>query len=125
MKQMLLVATLFMASVMMTNFMHSAGAATLASDLGDLTSFKTIARDTLALVAKGDLATAQKRITDFETAWDEKEPTLYPMNKTEWGVIDDAADAAIGSLRRSSPDATEAEQAVTGLLNALDDPTVH
>jgi len=125
MKQMLLLATLFMATTMMTNSMHMAVAATMVSDLGDLSGFKTIAKDTLALVARGDLATAEKRITDFETAWDEKEPTLYPMNKTEWGVIDDAADAAIGSLRRSNPDASEAEQAVTGLLNALDDPTAH
>ncbi|CAN7635502.1 hypothetical protein LJR098_006125 [Rhizobium sp. LjRoot98] len=122
---MLLVATLFMASAMMTNFMHTAVAATMVSDLGDLTNFKTMARDTLELVAKGDLAKAEKRSTDFEIAWDEKEPTLYLMNKTEWDVIDDAADAAIGSLRQSSPDASGAEQAVTGLLNALDDPTAH
>jgi hypothetical protein len=125
MKQMLLLATLLMASTVMTNFMHSAVAATMVSDLGDLSDFKTIARDTLALVTKGDLAKAEKRITDFETAWDAREPTLYALNKAEWGVIDDAADAAIGSLRRSSPDASEAEQAVTGLLNALDDPIAH
>ncbi|WP_253204084.1 hypothetical protein [Rhizobium sp. X9] len=125
MKKILLVATLFMASVTVTNFTNAAVAATIVSDLGDLSTFKTIAKDTLALVAKGDLATAKKRITDFETAWDKNEPTLYPMNKTEWGVIDDAADAAIRSLRRSNPDATEAEQAVTGLLNVLDDPVAH
>lgn len=92
------------------------------SKLGDLSSFETIARDTLVLVDKGDLKGAEKRITDFETAWDQAEPTLRPKNKAEWGVIDDAADAAIESLRVSAPDATDAQKTVSALIDTIHHP---
>lgn len=90
--------------------------------LGDLAAFETIAKDTLVLVDKGDLKGAEKRITDFETAWDQAQPTLRPKDKGEWGVIDDAADAAIGSLRASSPDATDAQKTVSALIDAIRHP---
>lgn len=93
------------------------------SALGDLSSFATIAKDTLTLVEKGDLAAAEKRITDFETAWDKAQPKLRPLSHAEWGVIDDAADAAIGSLRAKKPNAADAKKTVLGLISALDNPS--
>jgi hypothetical protein len=44
--------------------------------LGDLAPFAAIVTDTQTIAATGDLAAAQTRITDLETAWDEAEPTL-------------------------------------------------
>ncbi len=43
--------------------------------------FETIAADTLVLVDEGNMKAAEKRITDFETAWDEAEPSLYPKDR--------------------------------------------
>jgi hypothetical protein len=98
-------------------------AATIAH-LGDLTSLTAIAQDTLALVENGDLTAAKARITDFEKEWDADQPKLYHMDKNEWGVVDDAADAAISSLRASKPTASKAQKAVTRLITALKNPTV-
>lgn len=92
------------------------------SKLGDLSSFETIANDTLVLVDKGDLKGAEKRITDFESAWDKAEPTLRPMDKDAWGVIDDAADAAIESLRARPAKATKAQKTVSALIDTLRHP---
>ncbi|WP_320196656.1 hypothetical protein RMR10_005985 [Agrobacterium rosae] len=91
--------------------------------LGDLTMFEKIASDTLMLVEKGDLPAAKKRITDFETAWDKAQPRLYHLDKTEWGVVDDAADKAISSLRSAKPNATEAKTSVSGLIAAIKHPS--
>ncbi|PWR24055.1 hypothetical protein DKG75_00360 [Zavarzinia compransoris] len=99
-----------------------AAAAAPASALGDLSLYEAIAKDTLALVTKGDLAAAQKRITDFETAWDDDQPDLRPRNVDQWGVIDDAADRAIAALRAGKPVQSEAKDAVAGLIAALQNP---
>ena len=92
------------------------------SELGDLSALSTIATDTLAVTKTGDLAAAQKRITDFETAWDNAAGTMQPMSPSKWQVIDAAADKAIGSLRASSPNEADAETALTALIAALDNP---
>lgn len=101
-----------------------ARATSATSGLGDLSSFDAIAKDTLTLVDKGDLVSAQKRITDFETAWDKAEHDLYHKDKTAWGVVDDAADRAISSLRAKKPIQTNAKVAVSGLVAAIEDPSV-
>ena len=100
----------------------SATSAAAAGKLGDLVSFERMAHDTLLLVDKGELKAAEKRITDFETAWDKAEPTLRPKDKSAWGVIDDAADAAIESLRAASPDATKAQRTVSALVDTIRHP---
>lgn len=96
--------------------------ATAAGKLGDLSKFEKIAHDTLVLVDKGDLKAAEKRITNFESAWDKAEPKLRPRDTAEWGVIDDAADAAIASLRNTSPDASNAQKTVSALVDTIRHP---
>ncbi|MDG3580311.1 hypothetical protein P7F60_28425 [Rhizobium sp. YJ-22] len=93
------------------------------SALGDLSRFKAITQDALKLVEKGDLAGAEIRITDFETAWDTAQPTMWPLSHAEWSVVDDAADAAIASLRANKPNAEEARKTLQGLISALDNPS--
>lgn len=99
-------------------------AAATATELGDLSALRTIAADTLDLIAKGDMAAATARITDFETAWDADASRLRALSAEKWGVIDDASDAAITSLRSSPPVAADATAAVTVLIAALDNPSM-
>lgn len=97
-------------------------AAASTSDLGDLSPFQTIASDTLDLVKNRQFKAAEARITDFETAWDKAEPTLYPKNHEQWGKLDEAADAAITSLRTHPHVPSDVETALTGLIAALKNP---
>ncbi|MCD7111503.1 hypothetical protein LRX75_20925 [Rhizobium sp. DKSPLA3] len=97
-------------------------AAAVMSKLGDLAPFEKMASDTLVLIDKGDLGGARERITEFETAWDNAEPTMRPKNVDEWSVIDDAADAAISSLRANKPKAANAKATVAALIHALASP---
>ena len=99
-------------------------AAATATELGDLSALRTIASDTLDLVAKGDMTAASARITDFETAWDSDASRLRALSSDKWGVIDDASDAAIASVRTNAPVASDATAAVAALIAALDNPSM-
>src|SRR5690349_10253242 len=63
--------------------------------LGDMTPFTEIVSDVQSIAAIGDFSAAEERITDLETAWDNAEPTLQPVNPAQWGNVDAAADAAL------------------------------
>jgi hypothetical protein len=77
--------------------------AATVTELGDLSSLSAIAADTLTVAKTGDLAAAGKRITDFETAWDQAAGTMQPLSPPKWKAIDMAADLAIEGLRASHP----------------------
>jgi hypothetical protein len=94
-----------------------------AKSLGDLSAMSAIVTDVTALAATGDFAKAQTRITDFETAWDDAEPTLHPLNPEAWGVVDEAADHALKALRKGTPDATKITVTLSALTAALANPT--
>jgi hypothetical protein len=96
--------------------------AAASSELGDMTNFHTIVADTLGIAQSGDLAGAEKRITDFETAWDKAAAALRPLSVDKWTRIDHAADAAIEGLRAGSPDPAAVVQSLNGLIAVLDDP---
>jgi hypothetical protein len=124
MKKWLLPLALIAAPVFLpaTLSVNSAYAAEQPGALGDLTPFEAIAHDTLVLVDKGEMKAAKKRITDFETAWDKAEKTLYPKSKAEWSVIDDAADAAISALRARKLNPVDAQKTVSALIDTLKHP---
>ena len=94
-----------------------------AASLGDLSSLEAIVADVQVIANTGDLAAAEKRITDFETAWDDAESSMRPKNPATWGAVDDAADAAIHALRSQTPDAVLVKKAVSTLLAVLDNPS--
>ncbi len=91
--------------------------------LGDMTPFTTIVTDVQATAAKGDLTAAEARITDFETAWDDAQKGLRPINTTAWGNVDTAADAALDALRAKSPDPAKVETTLADLQAELADPS--
>ncbi len=91
--------------------------------LGDMQPFITIISDVQGIADKGDMAAAEKRITDFETAWDDAQKKLRPVNTTSWGNVDDAADSALGALREKSPDPAKVKSTLADLMAELKDPT--
>jgi uncharacterized membrane protein YkoI len=96
------------------------GTANQGHSLGDLSTFRTIAADTLAIVNTGNLTRAKARIRDLETTWDEAEAKIRPRNSERWQIIDKAIDAALGQLRADSPQASGSKDALQSLLATLD-----
>jgi hypothetical protein len=90
--------------------------------LGDMSAFTAIITDVQGIAASGDFTAAEKRITDFETAWDDAQNTLRPVNTTYWGNVDIAADAALDALRSGAPDAAGVTATLADLQAELADP---
>ncbi|MGN6487314.1 MAG: hypothetical protein ACTHLT_05780 [Devosia sp.] len=97
-------------------------AAAAKTELGDLSALRAIAADTLKITMTGDLGAAERRVSDFESAWDAAAGAMQPKSPTEWAAIDHASDAAIGALRASQPREADAEAALNSLIATLDDP---
>lgn len=87
--------------------------------LGDLSVFRQITTDTQGLVQANDLAGARTRITDLETAWDNAQPTLKPMNSDKWSTMDGDIDDVLKCLRASQPNATECATSLQLLLDEI------
>jgi uncharacterized membrane-anchored protein len=84
-----------------------------------LASYRTIVTDTRRLVDSGDDAGATSRITDLETAWDDDESSLRPADCRAWTYVDTRIDAALSAVRASSPDRSDEDTALSGLLTTL------
>jgi uncharacterized membrane-anchored protein len=85
----------------------------------EIAKFRTIAEGTLVKVQAGDQNGAKARITDLETAWDDDESTLRPIDRNAWGVLDHQLDAALHAIRASRPDTATEVQTLTKLLTSL------
>jgi uncharacterized membrane protein YkoI len=88
----------------------------------DISPFRIIAKDTMAIVNAGNLKRAKARIKDLETDWDRAEVKLRPRSPEQWRSIDKAIDAALLQLRADSPQAPAAKEALQNLLVELDRP---
>jgi len=106
----------------LTSTAQTASADNKGPSLGDMSSFAAITTDVQTVAETGDLTTAKARITDLETAWDDQEKTLRPVNTTSWGNVDTAIDDALNALRAASPDQTTVDTTLAAVQNALADP---
>lgn len=124
MRQIFLAIALVVAPVTaFTGFeLYANNAPAKTASLGDLSSFKAIIADVQALAAKGDLAGASKRITDYETAWDQAETAIRPLNQDYWNNIDAASDAALKAVRQSSPSPDKVDKTLAALMAVLNNP---
>lgn len=100
----------------------AATAPATADPLGDLSAMKKIVSDVETLAATGDFVAAEKRITDFETDWDDAAGTMRAMDSNAWGNVDVAADNALDVLRASTPVAADVTATLAALATSLDAP---
>jgi uncharacterized membrane-anchored protein len=82
-------------------------------------TYKKITQDTIGLVDSGDQAGARSRITDLETAWDDDQSTLQPMDCQAWTFVDQQIDPALSAVRDGSPDQATEDAALHSLLATL------
>lgn len=126
MKQLLLALMLIALPVALFSgyeFYTARTAQAASTGLGDLSTFKTIISDVQGLASKGDIAGAARRITDFETAWDQAETAIRPLDQTQWGNIDTAADGALKAVRAPQPQPDKVRSALAVLMAELTDPS--
>jgi uncharacterized membrane-anchored protein len=96
-----------------------AGNASVKFPPRDISTFRTIASDTLTKVQSGDQTGAVARITNLEAAWDEAEDHLKPLDPAGWSDLDSRIDQALKAVRASRPDPAAEKQALTELLAGL------
>lgn len=87
--------------------------------LGNLSTFRKITTDTLDLVQANDLPQAKSRVTDLETAWDNGQAQLKPMNPDKWTVLDTAIDDVLTKLRAPQPDAAACRASLQALIDTI------
>ncbi|MFE3254473.1 hypothetical protein ACFXPS_06660 [Nocardia sp. NPDC059091] len=85
----------------------------------EVAKFHTITQDTLTKVQAGQQGEAKTRIKDLETAWDQDESTLKPLDRSSWNVLDGQIDSALHAVRASKPDQATEIQSLTTLLATL------
>lgn len=127
MKQLLLATALIALPVAVfstfTFYEAQASVSGSGTSLGDLSAMSAIVADVQAIAATGDLTAAEKRITDFETAWDDAASKLRQVNKASWVAIDDASDAALDALRAGKPEPAQVTTTLATLLAELSSPS--
>jgi uncharacterized protein HemX len=99
---------------------QAAASVTPGRPLGDLSKFRTVAQDMLSLVRAGDWNGAKSRAADLESAWDDGQARMQPMNPDEWTQMDNAIDVVLKKTRASSPDAAAVLEALLGVTDSLD-----
>ena len=85
----------------------------------EVAKLRTVTQDTLAKVQAGDQTGATARVKDLETAWDDDQTTLQPLDDTAWTVLDGQIDSVLKALRASTPNPATETQTLTTLLTSL------
>jgi hypothetical protein len=125
MRQLLVAIILILVPVAAFTGFHiiAAPSASITTGLGDLSPLKAIVADVQADADQGDMTAAAARMTVYESAWDQGQTSIRPLNPTNWGNVDAASDAAIKSLREPHPSPNKVKGALSELMASLNDPS--
>src|SRR3982074_3813814 len=82
------------------------GSASQTHSLGDVSTFRTLAADTRAIVNTDHLTRAKARIKDLETTWDGAEAKLRPRNPAATQSAYTPTCVCLGQLRADRPQAS-------------------
>jgi hypothetical protein len=81
------------------------------------TPYQTMAKDSLKLVAAGDMQMAWAKMKEVEAQWDAETTDLRAANPDLWTLIDDQMDAAIAAL--TTTDAKKATDELNSYLEKV------
>ena len=87
--------------------------------LGDLSNFTSIGQDILTAVNANDWQTANTRVDDMESAWDNAQARLKPLSQNTWVQIDTDLDKVFREVRAVHPNQQTAQPALQKLLTDL------
>ena len=100
---------------------HAAASLSLTMPLGDLSHFRQIADDMLKAERAGDASAAKSRADDLESAWDNAQAQLRPMNPEKWTLMDNAIDDVLKKVRAGSGGESASLEAFSHLMDTLAD----
>ena len=99
---------------------QAAASVSPTAPLGDLTAFRKIAADMLGLVRAGDLAGAKTRADDLESAWDNGQAVMRPMNEEKWTLMDSAIDDVLKKVRSTPQNGAASGASLESFINVMD-----
>jgi hypothetical protein len=85
--------------------------------------FIKLDKATLEALAAGKSTEMVAKLTDLETAWDDKESVLKPKGEATWTMLDKTLDKAISALRSSHTNLDKGKAALEDLLKKLNQAT--
>ena len=100
---------------------RAAASVTATAPLGDLSHFRALAGDMLRAERAGDATGAKARADDLESAWDNAQALLRPMNPAKWTLMDNAIDAVLKNVRSGSNGAVGTLEAFIHVMDTLAD----
>jgi hypothetical protein len=99
---------------------EAAASVSPTAPLGDLSAFRKIAEDMLSLVRAGDMSGAKSRADDLETAWDNAQARLRPMNPDKWTLMDNAIDDVLKKVRSTQTNGAESSASLESFITVMD-----
>jgi uncharacterized membrane-anchored protein len=93
--------------------------ATQSFPAAEIAKLRTVTQGTLTIVQAGDQAAAKTSIKQLETAWDDDQATLQPLDKTAWTFLDGQIDVALQAVRAGRPDRAAETAALGALLQSF------
>jgi uncharacterized membrane-anchored protein len=99
---------------------QAAASVSPTAPLGDLSAFRKIAEDMLSLVRAGDMSGAKSRANDLETAWDNGQARLRPMNEEKWTLMDNAIDDVLTKVRSTQQNGAQTSASLESFITVMD-----
>jgi hypothetical protein len=73
----------------------------------------------LRLVRARDMSGAKSRAGDLETAWDDAQARLRPMNPEKWTLMDNAVDDVLKKVRSTQQNGAESSASLESLIEVI------